>query len=81
MCMLCVYRGQKRVGDLLALELQIVVSYTVGAGNWIWFSVRAAALLTVEPPPQPPNLNSMFEDIKGGKKQAGIILNTENTEK
>lgn len=41
-----VQRGQKRVWDLLGLELQTAVRFHVGAGNQIESSARAAMLLT-----------------------------------
>ena len=33
-CATCAHRGQKRVSDVLELELQVVVSLPVDAGNW-----------------------------------------------
>lgn len=35
-CMPDVHGGQKRVSDLLELELQTVVNYRVGAGDQTW---------------------------------------------
>jgi hypothetical protein len=48
-----VHRGQKRVSDLLELELEIVASCHVGAGNQTWaLQEEQAVLLTGEPPLQ-----------------------------
>jgi hypothetical protein len=33
MCMLCALGGQKRVPDALTMELHMLVSHEVGAGN------------------------------------------------
>lgn len=41
----CVYREQRKVSDLLLLELQIVMSSQVGVGNWAEASKRAASAL------------------------------------
>lgn len=35
-------RGQKRVLDTLELELQVVVNFHMGAGNWTWVLCRVA---------------------------------------
>ena len=48
LCTICIpaaQRGQKRASDSLKLELQMVVSHHMGAGNQILVSQRAASAL------------------------------------
>lgn len=53
-CMLSVLRGQRAL-DPLELELWMVMSHHVNAGNWTWVVCKSnEVLLTTEPSPQPP---------------------------
>lgn len=52
-------RGEKRLLGPLELELQVLLSHHVGAGDQIWVLWKSGqgSLLTAEPPFQPPNIS------------------------
>jgi hypothetical protein len=80
-CILGAHRGQKRVLDLVELELQIVASCRIGTGNWTWvLSARAVTALSHQAMSPAPK-NKFHQKLKSGQMKNDLtwIVKAETT--